>query len=71
MNQQELQGKMHQFYQQMISSNPTFQQAAKMCQGKNPQQMQQMIANICQERGINMNQAMQSFNSFMHQQFRG
>ncbi len=37
--------------QQMIAQNPRMRQAASMIQGKSQQQLQQMVINMCRERG--------------------
>lgn len=38
-----------------------------MAQGKTPQELQKIAENICQEKGININQAFENFK----QQFKG
>ena len=59
---------MQQMYQQMISSNPTFQQAARMVNNaKTPQARENLVRNICQQKGINIsqNELMEQFRQFM------
>lgn len=47
--------------QQMAGqNNPLMSQAAKMMQGKNPQQIQSMVMNMCKERGVSVEQIAQS-----------
>lgn len=46
--------------QQMAGQNPIMAQAAKMMQGKNPQQIQNMVMNMCKERGVSVEQIAQS-----------
>ena len=50
-----------------LISNPLFQRAQEMAKGKNSQELQQVAMNICQEKGIDINQAYESFK----QQFKG
>ena len=38
---------------QMFGSNPIYQQVMQMTQGKNPNQIQQIIKNVAHERGMN------------------
>lgn len=48
----------------MFSGNPMMQQAQKMLQGKNPQQMQETIFNIAKQKGIDENQLKQMAQQF-------
>ena len=50
-----------------LNSNPLFLRAQEMAKGKNPQELQQIAENICQEKGINIQQAFENFK----QQFKG
>ena len=50
--------------QQMFSGDPTFTRAMQMAQGKSPQQVEQIVRNLCQERGINYEQLKQNFSQF-------
>lgn len=54
---------------QRLQGNPLFQRAQQMAQGKNEQQLQQTAMNLCQQRGINMNQAWQQFQQSMKNGF--
>lgn len=49
---------------QMFGSNPIYQQVMQMTQGKNPNQIQQIIKNVAQERGMNDQQLNQFINQF-------
>ena len=53
-----------QMMQQMFSGDPTFARAMQMAQGKSPQQVEQIVRNLCQERGINYEQLKQNFSQF-------
>jgi hypothetical protein len=44
-----------------IQNNPLFQRAQQMAAGKSPQELQQIAKNLCQQRGINMDEAYQQF----------
>ena len=50
-----------------LNSNPLFLRAQEMAKGKNTQELQQIAENICQEKGINIQQAFENFK----QQFKG
>lgn len=52
-------------FQQNISSNPLFQQAQKMSQGKSEQEIIQIAKNICKEKGIDFDSAFSTFKSMM------
>ena len=41
--------------QQMAGQNPAAAQAMKMIEGKNPQQINQIAANMARERGVDIN----------------
>lgn len=45
--------------QQMYGQTPAFQKTMQMCQGKNEQQLQQVVLNVAQQRGIDINQLRQ------------
>lgn len=53
-----------QMMQQMLNGDPTFTRAMQMAQGKSPQQVEQIVRNLCQERGINYEQLKQNFSQF-------
>ena len=50
-----------------LTSNPLYKRAQEMSQGKTPQELQQIAMNICREKGIDFNQALEVFK----QQFGG
>ena len=54
---------------QRFQGNPLFQRAQQMAQGKSEQQLQQTAMNLCQQRGININQAWQQFQQSMNNGF--
>jgi hypothetical protein len=44
-----------------MQNNPLFQRAQQMAAGKSPQELQQIAKNLCQQRGINMDEAYRQF----------
>ena len=54
---------------QRFQGNPLFQRAQQMVQGKSEQQLQQTVMNLCQQRGIDINQAWQQFQQSMNNGF--
>lgn len=46
--------------------NPLFQRAQEMANGKSEQELEQIARNLCQQRGINFEDA---FNQFKQSQF--
>ena len=50
-------------FQQNLQANPLFKRAQQMADGKTPEQLQQVAQNLCQQKGIDMNQALQQFQS--------
>ena len=47
-----------------FNSNPFFQRAQQMAQGKSEQQLEQTAENLCKQRGIDMQQALKQFQQF-------
>lgn len=47
----------------MLQGNPMFQRAQQMAQGKNQQQLEQTAKNLCQQIGIDYNDALKQFNN--------
>lgn len=47
-----------------FNSNPLYQRAQQMVQGKNEQQLEQTAENLCRQRGIDMQQALKQFQQF-------
>lgn len=52
---------------QMLRSNPLFQRAQQMAQGKSEEELKQIANNLCKQRGIDLNEAYKQF----EQQFSG
>lgn len=50
-----------------LTSNPLFQRAKEMAQGKNENELRQIALNICKEKGLDLDSA---YNMFQ-QQFKG
>lgn len=46
---------------QILKNNPLFQRAQQMAQGKSEQELKQIASNLCQQRGIDMEQAYKQF----------
>lgn len=49
----------------MLQGNPMFQRAQQMAQGKNQQELEQTAKNLCQQIGIDYNDALKQFNNQM------
>lgn len=56
-----------QIMSQQLQSNPLFQRAQEMAQGKTPQELEQVARNLCQQRGIDLDSAMNQFKQMMGQ----
>ncbi len=52
---------------QMLKSNPLFQRAQQMAQGKSEEELKKIASNLCKQRGIDINEAYKQF----EQQFSG
>ena len=52
---------------QNLNSNPLFQQAQRMAQGKSEAEIIQIARNICREQGINFDEAYSIFQSQYNQ----
>ncbi|WP_455652084.1 hypothetical protein [Phascolarctobacterium sp.] len=50
--------------QSMMGNNPLFQRAMEMAKGKSPEQLQDTVKNLCQQRGIDFEQAKQQLKQF-------
>lgn len=46
-----------------LGNNPLYQRAQQMAQGKSEAEVRQIAQNLCQQRGIDINQAWQQFQS--------
>lgn len=55
-----------QLMKQLMTSNPMFLRAQEMARGKTPEQLQQIAKNLCQEKGINFDQALAQFKKQMN-----
>lgn len=60
MNPQQL--LMAQFQQ-----NPLFKRAEEMAKGKTPQEIEQIAINLCKQRGLNFDEALQQFKQLYSQ----
>lgn len=58
---------MTQMMNQQLSGNPLFQRAQEMARGKSPQELEQVARNLCQQRGIDLDSAMNQFKQMMGQ----
>lgn len=52
---------MQQMVNQMLRSNPLFQRAQQMAQGKSEEELKQIANNLCKQRGIDLNEAYAQF----------
>lgn len=50
--------------QQMLGNNPMFSQAMKMAQGRDPNEIMQVINNVAQQKGIPPEQIQQMLQQF-------
>lgn len=51
------------------SNNPIMQYCLKITEGKTPEQIQEIIKNVANQKGINSNQLTQMFNQFKQFKF--
>ena len=51
----------------MIQSNPAMKRALEMTKGKSGEEIQQVCRNICEQRGINYDDALNQFKSISSQ----
>lgn len=56
-----------QIMSQQLQGNPLFQRAQEMARGKSPQELEQVARNLCQQRGIDLDSAMNQFKQMMGQ----
>lgn len=54
-------GNPMQILSQMAQSNPQMGQAMKMLEGKNPQQIQQMVQTMADQNGVDLNALAKQF----------
>lgn len=57
------QGNPMEMMQQMFGNNPQFQRAVQMAQGKSPEELQQTVRNLCEQKGINFDQTIQQMSN--------
>lgn len=57
----------NQAFTSLMQSNPAMKRAMEMSQGKSPNEIQQVCKNICEQRGIDYNAALQQFQSMSSQ----
>lgn len=50
---------------QVMQNNPLFKRAEEMAQGKSEKELEQVARNLCEQRGINLEQAYKQFQAFM------
>lgn len=50
---------------QMMQNNPLFKRAEEMAQGKSEKELEQVARNLCNQRGIDIEQAYKQFQAFM------
>lgn len=48
-------------------SNPLFKRAQEMASGKSEQELEQIAKNLCQQRGINLDDAIKQFQQVQSQ----
>lgn len=60
---------MQRMINQMLRSNPMFQRAQQMAQGKSQDELKQIAKNLCEQRGINIDDAFQQFQQQMGSMF--
>ena len=48
-------------------NNPSFKRAQEMASGKSEQELEQIAKNLCQQRGINLDEAKNQFAQMFNQ----
>lgn len=56
---------MQSMMQSQLQNNLLFQRAQEMAKGKSPDELKQIAQNLCKQRGIDIDQAMEQFKSQM------
>lgn len=56
-----MQEMMLKMMQGQLQNNPLFRRAQKMAAGKSEKELEQVAKNLCEQRGINIDQAMEQF----------
>lgn len=49
-----------------LASNPMFNQARQMAQGKSPAEMEAICKNVCRQKGLDFDAALKQFQSQAH-----
>lgn len=58
---------MNKQIEKMFGSNPMFQRAKQMAQGKSENELKQIANNLCKQRGISLEDAYNQFQNQMKQ----
>lgn len=56
-----MQEMMLKMMQGQLQNNPLFRRARQMADGKSEKELEQIAKNLCEQRGINIDQAMEQF----------
>ena len=56
---------MSQMVNGQLQRDPLYQRAQQMAEGKSPEQLEQIARNLCQQRGIDLDQAFSQFKYMM------
>lgn len=56
-----MQEMMLKMMQGQLQNNPLFRRAQQMADGKSEKELEQIAKNLCEQRGINIDQAMGQF----------
>ena len=56
-----MQEMMLKMMQGQLQNNPLFRRAQQMAAGKSEKELEQVAKNLCEQRGINIDQAMEQF----------
>lgn len=49
-----------------LSSNPLFNRAEQMAAGRTPQELEQVAKNLCQQKGLDYNEALAQFKQYFN-----
>lgn len=49
-----------------MRNNPMFKRAQQMMQGKNEQQLEELARNLCKQRGVDLESAVEQFKSIIN-----
>lgn len=60
------QNNLEQMLRKQFANNPLFSRAEQMASGKSPEELEQIAKNLCQQRGIDFDEAWKMF----QQQFK-